>query len=88
MNGHTTRFPIAMSFAAMLALSTVLGAGAQQAPSAPDTLTAAAADHAQAAMSREVPSDAGENLVQNRPSQARVEIGSPSRFNKTIDYGE
>ena len=87
MNGHTTRFPVAMSFAAMLALSTVLGAGAQ-APTSPDTLTAAAADHAQAAMSREVPSDAGENLVQNRSSQARVEIGAPSRFNKTTDYGE
>ncbi len=87
MNGRTTRFPIAMSFAAMLALSTVLGAGAQ-APTNPDTLTAAATDRAPAAMEREVPSDGGENLVPNRYTNATVEIGAPSRFNKTIDYGE
>ncbi len=87
MKGHTTRFPVAMSFAAMLALSTVLGAAAQTA-SAPDTITAATAEHAPAQPVQQASVDSGEHLVPNRSNQVTVEFGSPSRFNKTIDYGE
>ena len=87
MKGHTTRFPVAMSFAAMLALSTVFGAAAQT-TSTPDTITAATAERAPALPVQQASVESGERLVPNRASQVPVEIGSPSRFNKTIDYGE
>ena len=93
MNGqtmrHTTRFPIAMSFATMLALGTVFGAAAQN-TSAPDTITAATAERARSVSVQavEVQSDRDEQLMSRQNSPARGEIGSPSRFNRTIDYGE
>ena len=95
MNGHVTRFPIAVGFATMLTVATVFGAAAQGASDTTNAATtAAAAEHpaaaaVQVAGVQVVGVQGGRAEVMLRPnSSARVEIGAPSRFNQTSDYGE
>jgi hypothetical protein len=87
MFGHTSRLPLSLSLAAMLALGTSFGALAAPEPvNGPDAVTAASA--AQTADLRpDARPDSGEIRMPSKYNQTGPENLAPTRPNHTVDRG-
>jgi hypothetical protein len=91
MFSHPSRYPLALSLAAILAVGTAFGAAAAaEGPNGPDALTATSAPAAQAqgiGPGPEASLDSGDIVMPFKYNQAGPENLAPTRHNRGVDRG-